>query len=81
MNEATLTALKQSIEKWEKRAAGEHDGKLGVANCPYANYSIRTVVGGALYLRKQGYQCVKEHHTIRTYMQEQTRMPRRSLTF
>ena len=34
MDEATLTALRESIEKWEKRAAGEHDGNLGCSSCP-----------------------------------------------
>ena len=34
MDERTLTALKESIAKWEKRAAGEHDGHLGCSSCP-----------------------------------------------
>ena len=34
MDKATLTALKQSIEKWEKRAAGDRSLPLGVDNCP-----------------------------------------------
>ena len=34
MDERTLAALKESIAKWEKRAAGEHDGKLGPIHCP-----------------------------------------------
>lgn len=34
MDEKTLTALKESIEKWEKRAAGDHTLPLGVHACP-----------------------------------------------
>jgi len=34
MKERTLAALKESIEKWERRAAGDHDGKLGTSGCP-----------------------------------------------
>lgn len=34
MKERTLTALKESIQKWERRAAGDHNGKLGVNGCP-----------------------------------------------
>lgn len=34
MDERTLTALKESIVKWEKRAAGDHYGNLGCSSCP-----------------------------------------------
>ena len=34
MDDVTLIALKESIEKWEKRAAGEHGLALGCDGCP-----------------------------------------------
>ena len=34
MDERTLTALKESIAKWEKRAAGDHSLKTGIDACP-----------------------------------------------
>ena len=34
MDDVTLIALKQSIEKWERRAVGEHNLPLGTASCP-----------------------------------------------
>lgn len=34
MDEVTLTALKESIEKWEKRAAGEHSERANILSCP-----------------------------------------------
>ena len=37
MNETDLVALKASIEKWERRAAGVHEGTLGAKACPLCN--------------------------------------------
>jgi len=34
MDEKTLTALNASIEKWEKRAGGDHSESPGLRSCP-----------------------------------------------
>ena len=51
MDTTTLTALKQSIERWKRRAAGEHSLPLGTKTCPlchlfHVDYTGRSCCDG-----------------------------------
>ena len=57
MDERTLTALQQSIKKWEKRAAGEHDGKIGTDGCPLCQLFYHSACFGCPVYEKTEATC------------------------
>jgi hypothetical protein len=65
MDEKTLTALKESIAKWEERAAGDHHGKLGLSNCPLCELFHPNCKSGCPVAQKTGdYYCIgSPYHT------------------
>ena len=65
MDGVTLIALKESIEKWEKRAAGAHNLPLGTAACPlcrlfHADYQTDTASceGCPVFEKTRGPFCI-----------------------
>ena len=71
MDDATLTALRESIEKWEKRAAGDHSLEMGIDACPLCTLFHPRCIRECPVAQKVGYPFCTET-PYHKYIRDQT---------